>query len=295
MRETMRRVREKRIDLLWITIGTFLMAVATNLFYTPAHMVPGGFTGLAIILKHLTEKIMTGGIPVWLTNIVLNVPLILMSVKIRGFQFIRKTFFAALIFSLFLYIVPEYALISDDLFLVSMIGGVVMGAGLGFVFQGKATTGGTDTLAAILQYYLPHISVARIMPVLDGMIILLSAWIFGIPLTLYAVISVFLMGRVADRLTTGMRNANLFYIISDQYVQISQAIMDELDRGVTRLDATGMYTDQSRVVLMCAVSRKQTVMLRDIVADIDPDAFMILADAREIRGEGFLQYTKEEL
>ncbi len=295
MRETMKRVREKRSDLIWIIFGTFLMALSTNLFFTPANMVPGGFTGLAIILKHLTERVIRGGLPIWLANIILNVPLILMTVRIRGFRFIKKTLFAAVIFSAFLYLIPEYPMIPEDLFLVSVIGGALMGAGLGLVFQGKATTGGTDTLAALLQYFMPQFSVAKILPVLDGMIILLAAWIFGIPLTLYAVISVYIAGKVADQFTTGMRNANLYYIISDHHKEISRAIMEELDRGVTKIDGTGMYTNRDKAVLMCAVSKKQTVLLRDIVAETDPNAFMILVDAREIRGEGFLQYTKEEL
>ena len=275
--------------------GTFFMALATNLFFTPAEMVPGGFTGLAIIIRHLSLQVIPGGIPVWLGNIMLNIPLIIVAILVRGWQFMRRTFFASLMFSLWLYIIPEYRVIRQDLFLTAVCGGTVMGLGLGLVFLGKATTGGTDTLAALFQKLMPHLSVARILPVLDAAVVLLSVWIFGMEISLYAVLSVILGGYAADRVISGFRNAYLSYIISDHYQEIADEIMKELNRGVTQLSGTGMYTSSRRPVLFCGVSKKQIADLKEIVYTIDPDAFMILNESQEIRGEGFLQYNKEEL
>lgn len=285
---------ERRKDLLRIFAGTLLMAAATNLFYSPAEMIPGGFTGLAIIIRHLTLSVVKGGIPLWLTNIILNVPLILFSILLRGWKFMRRTFIAAVLFSIHLFWIPELSLASDDLLLTSVFGGVIMGVGLALVLNGKATTGGTDTLAALLQRLLPYLSVARILPFLDGAIIVFSAFIFGIPLTLYAIISVVLAGAVADEITSGIKNARMTYIISDNYDTIADRIMNEMQRGVTMLHGTGMYTGSKKPVLMCAVSKKEIVHLRELVSETDPDAFMILVNASEVRGEGFLPYAARE-
>ena len=291
----MKYLRESRQDYLWIIFGTLLMALATNLFYTPAQMVPGGFTGLAIIMQHVTQSVVPGGIPVWVNNIILNVPLILLAIRVRGWKFMRRTLLAASLFSLWLFVLPEYDMVQGDYLLTAVIGGAFMGAGLGYVFLGKATTGGTDTLAALFQKLLPHVSVAKILPYLDGVVILLSLWIFGLQVSLYAVITVVLCGRIADEVISGSKNAFLAYIISDQGDEIASRIMEEMERGVTRLSGTGMYTGSERTVLFCAVSKKQTALLKEIVWECDEKAFLVLNDAREVRGEGFLGYSSEEL
>ena len=294
---------EKRRDYLFILAGTFLMALSANLCFTPAKMVPGGFTGLAIIIKYATAPFMPGwapedfleGIPTWFSNILLNIPLILAAVRVRGWLFMRRTFAASVIFSLWLMILPESALMGEDLFLTTVVGGALMGAGLGLVFLGKATTGGTDTLGALLLKAFPHLSTAKLMQLLDAAVILLSVWIFGPRISMYAVISVVLTSRVADGMTSGFRNAYSAFIISDSYEQIAHVIMKNMNRGATQLQGRGMYTGKDRPVLLVAVSKKQAVFLRELVSEIDPDAFMILTDAQEIRGEGFLGYSAEEL
>ncbi|MEE1114905.1 MAG: YitT family protein [Eubacterium sp.] len=288
-------IRESKMDIIWIIAGTLLMAVSVNLFYTPAKMVPGGFSGLAILLKYVSGAWIEGGVPVWMWNFILNVPLILFAVLIRGWKFMSRTFLATVIFTVWLYIIPEYGLASDDLFLIAVIGGGIMGVGLGLVFLGNATTGGTDTVAAIITKLLPHLSIAKILPLLDAVIVLISAAIFGIRVSLYAVITVILSGMIADRIINGFRNAYTAYIISESADRIAETIMAELERGVTKLQGTGMYTKNDRPVLLCAISKKQTVLLKDIVYSIDPDAFVIMTDAQEIRGEGFLGLHRDEL
>ena len=286
--------RVRRSDGLWIVFGTALMALSMNLFFSPAGMVPGGFSGLTMLIQRVTAGLFPGGIPLWLGNILLNIPLILFSVRIRGWRFIRRTLLAALLFSVWLFVLPEHAVTGTDPFLTAVVGGSLLGAGTGMVFFGKATTGGTDTLAALIQHALPHLSAAKILPVLDGLIILLSIWVFGFRISMYAVISVVLAGRIADGLIGSFRNAYLAYVISERFETISRTIMEELGRGATLLSGTGMYTRSDRPVLLCAVSRKQAVLLKEIVYTHDPAAFVILMDAGEIRGEGFLRYSREE-
>lgn len=286
--------RERAGDYVRILLGTLLMAVSANFFYEPANMVPGGFTGLAIILRDVTGRVFHMELPLGLWNIVLNVPLILLSIRVRGWHFMRRTFLAALVFSFWLLLLPETDLVPGEFFLTAVIGGCLMGAGLGLVFLGKATTGGTDTLAALIQRLLPHLNAAQIFPVLDGAVILLSVWIFGMEISLYAVISVILSGRIADGIIAGSRNSCVAYIISEKSEEISAQILREMNRGVTMLEGTGKYTNSPRPVLFCAVSRKQAVVLRELVEEIDKSAFLILTDAHEVRGEGFLSYGREE-
>lgn len=282
-------------ELAWMSAGTLLMAAATNFFFAPAEMVPGGFTGLAIIIEHFSERFLSLRIPVWLGNIMLNVPLIIFAILVRGWRFMYRTLFAAMMFSGWLYVLPEYGAAGDDLVLTAVFGGVLMGAGLGAVLLGKGTTGGTDTIAALVQKLVPHFGVAKLTLVLDALVVLLSVWIFGLRVSLYAVIAVTLTGRVADGFVSGFRNAYFIYVISDEYQAIAAGLMQKLDRGVTMLRGTGMYSGSDRPVLMCAVSRRQFVAARDIVKECDPDAFLILTDAQEVRGEGFMPYAVDEL
>ena len=286
--------RERASDYVRILLGTLLMAASTNFFYGPARMVPGGFTGLAIILRDVGTKALHLSLPLGIWNVLLNVPMILLSIRVRGWHFMRRTFLAALAFSFWLLLVPELELVPGEYFLTSVAGGCLMGAGLGLVFLGKATTGGTDTLAALIQKMLPHLNTAQIFPVLDGAVILLSVWIFGMEISLYAVSSVILSGRIADGIIAGARNACVAYIISEKSEEISSQILQEMNRGVTMLEGTGKYTNSPRPVLFCAVSKKQAVVLRELVEEIDRNAFLILTDAHEVRGEGFLGYGHEE-
>ena len=278
-----------------MVVGTLLMAVGTNFFLEPVEMVPGGFTGLAIILQHLTSRAFPGGIPVWLGNILLNIPLILAAIKVRGWAFMRRTLAASILFSWWLFVVPTMDFANGNLFLIAVFGGAFMGVGLGLVFLGRATTGGTDTVAALLQKLMPQVSVARILPYLDGVVILLAMYFIGVEVSLYAVVTVVLCGRIADEIITGSKNACCAYIISDYYEEISHQIMTGMNRGVTRLSGTGMYTGSEKPVLFCAISLRETAALKDLVFDIDDRAFVIMSDAREVRGEGFMEYSREEL
>lgn len=289
------RLNERHRDILLIMIGTFLMGLSTNLFCTPENLVPGGFTGLAIIIRHVTMPLIEGGLPTWLANLILNVPLILATVRIRGWDFMKTTLLASVIFSVWLYVIPEYDLAQNDLVLASVFGGLLMGVGLGEVLLGRATTGGTDTLGALIQHAFPYIPVARATAVLDGAVIVLAVWIFGIHYSLYAIIAVILSGLVSEQITVGFRNASTAFIISDKDEEIAQEISRQLDRGATRIEATGVFTNEKRPILMCAVGKKQIVQLRQIVASVDKNAFMITMNTREVRGEGFLQYNKTEL
>lgn len=272
----------------WFTmlLGTAIMAVAIKMVFDPVNLVTGGVSGVGIIVKELS------GIPLWLTNTMLNIPLFLAAFFVKGWKFIRRTVVATVGLSFFLYVLPDINLGMDDIFLSALFGGVISGVGTGLVFMARSTTGGTDLLAAVLQHYMRHFSVAQIMQVLDGMVVLAGAWIFGLQFALYAIIAVFVVGKVTDGILEGMKFSKIAYIISDKSNEIAEAIMNELERGVTGLNGTGMYSGNAKNVLFCVVSKKEIVLVKDIVSKIDDNSFVIVTDAREVLGEGFIEYRQ---
>ncbi len=267
-----------------IIAGAFIMGFAIKNMYDPINLVTGGVSGIAIILKSVA------GIPLWLTNTVCNIPLFLAAWKIKGWQFIKRTLAATAALSFSLYIIPEMPFLMEDLFLTSLFGGVISGLGTGLVFLFQATTGGTDMLAALLQRKLRHYSIAQIMQVLDALVVIAGAAVFGIRYALYALIAIYAVAKVSDGFLEGLKFSKQAYIISDRYEDIAKAVMTRMDRGVTAVDATGMYSGQGKKMLFCVVSKKEIVVLREIVEEFDKKAFLIVADVREVFGEGFIEY-----
>lgn len=283
------KLRPAWVDYVLIMAGTSLMALAIKGIFDPVSLVTGGFSGIAIIVKNITEDIIGDGVPLWLTNLLLNIPLFVVAVKVKGWRYIAKTIFATIWLSVALWYMPERNLMPDDIFLASVFGGVISGLGIGMVLMANATTGGTDTMAAIIQHFIRHYSIAQIMQVLDGVIVLAGAWVFGINHALYAIICIYLVAKVSDGILEGLKFSKLAYIISEHYEEIAKQIMKELDRGATGLDAVGMYSGEQKKVLFCVVSKKEIVKVKDIVRRIDSNAFMIVSDVREVFGEGFIE------
>lgn len=276
-------------DILFMLIGTLMMAVSVNMVYDPLGMVTGGVTGVGIVIKHLTRGWMEGGIPVWLTNTICNVPLFLAAVVVLGKRFLGKTLFATVSMTVFLYLLPVTPLFSEDYLLASVFGGVLAGAGIGLVLAASATTGGTDMLCALIHKRLKHYSVPQLLIVVDGLIVLSGVAVFGINESLYAAIAIFITAKMSDGILEGLKFSKMAHIISDQAEEIAQDIMEQLDRGVTSLHATGMYSGKEKKVLLCAVSKKEIAGVLDIVHRHDRRAFVIVSDAKEIMGEGFIE------
>ncbi|MCI8958591.1 MAG: YitT family protein [Lachnospiraceae bacterium] len=268
-----------------IVAGSFIMGFAIKNMYDPMNLVTGGVSGAAIIVKSLT------GIPLWATNTVLNIPLFLAAWRLKGWNFIRRTLVATVSLSVSLYVIPEMPLVEGDLFLSAVFGGIVSGVGTGLVFLYQATTGGTDMLAALMQLKLRHYSIAQIMQFLDGAVVVAGASLFGIRHAFYAILAIYAVCKVSDGILDGMKFAKQAVVISDRSEEIAGQVMDRLERGVTAVDATGMYSGRTRKMLFCVVSRKELVILRDIVKRIDPRAFVIVDDVREVFGEGFIEET----
>ena len=277
------------LDYLLIIVGTGLMALAINSVFDATGLVTGGFSGIAILVKHWTGEIIDGGVPLWLTNITLNIPLFFLGWRIKGFSFVKKALVGEISLSTWLAIQPVWNIAGDDLLLAAVYGGVILGIGIGMVFLGQGTTGGTDMMAALIQKYMRHYSIAQIMQFIDGSIVIVGMYVFGVERALYAIIAVFLVTKVSDGIIEGLKFSKSVYIITDKPKEISQMVMHDLDRGITGISAKGMYSGEDKLMLFCVVGKKELVLLKEKIDEIDPSAFVIVGDAREVHGEGFIE------
>ena len=280
------------MEYLMIIVGTGLMSLAINSVFDASGMVTGGFSGVAIIIKAWTKGLVNGGIPLWVTNCVLNIPLFFIAWRVKGFSFIKKAILGEVSLSAWLAIQPVFHLAGDDLLLAALYGGVIQGMGIGLVFLGGGTTGGTDMMAAIIQKFLQHYSISQIMQIIDGAVVVIGMYVFGIHKALYAIIAVYLVTKVSDGLIEGLKFSKAVYIITEKPEEIARMIMEDLDRGATGINAKGMYSGQDKLMLFVVVNKKEIVMLKEKVDEIDPQAFVIVTDAREVYGEGFIEKNR---
>ena len=216
----------------------------------------------------------------------LNIPLFLFGIRMSR-DFLVKTIFGTLMNTFWIAVLPVLQLVPDDRMLSALFGGVLMGAGIGLVFIGNGTTGGTDMMAALIQRKLRHYSVAQVMQVLDGIIVIAGIFVFGIHASLYAIVAIYVTTKMTDALMEGMNYAKSAFIITAHPEQVADELMKELDRGASGIHIKGMYTGEERMMVFCVVGKKQIPQLKQIVGTIDPDAFVVVSDAREVLGEGF--------
>jgi len=280
-------------DYLLIIIGTGVLAAGIICLFDPVGLVTGGFSGLAIVVKSVSSMWWEGGIPLWFTNLALNIPVFIVAYFVKGKGFIGKTLLGTIMLSVWLYMIPAIDLAQEDYMIASIFGGVFCGFGIGLVIKTGATTGGTDMVAALIQVKLRHYSIVQILQVIDALVVLLGLFIFGIRPALYAIIGIVVSTKVSDIVVEGVNYSKAVYIITNQHEIVAKRILKELDRGVTGLQAKGMYTGTEKCVLYCVMSQKEVVNLKALVAECDPDAFVIVSDVREVLGEGFQEYSKE--
>ena len=276
------------MEYLLIIVGTALMATAITSCFDAAGLVTGGFSGIAILVKAGTKSLYGHGIPLWVTNRVLNIPVFLLAAKIKGVAFVKKALLGDLSLTVWLAVLPAWKL-SGDFLLVALYGGLLQGVGIGLVFLGGGTTGGTDLLAAIIQNFMRHYSIAQIMQFVDGAVVLVGMYVFGVERALYAIIAVYLVTKVSDGIIEGLKFSKSVYIITEKPDEVSRMVMEDLDRGITGISAKGMYSGQDKLMLFCVVGKKELVHLKEMIDEIDPNAFVIVGDAREVHGEGFLE------
>ena len=270
-------------NALYIIGGLFFANLAFIVFLIPNNIAAGGFTGIGQLVNSAT------GLPVGTVSLMLNVPLFLISMKNLGLRFGIRSLIATIAFSLLLDIIQPDILFQDHL-LAAVYGGLFSGLGFGLILRGNATTGGTDMLASLIHRLFPRIRVSWGIFIVDGLVIVASAFVYDMVSAMYALICIFLCNLVVDFVLEGPNASHSFFIISDKSEEIAKRIMSELERGVTGIDATGMYSGQKKQVLLCVVSRLETTRLRRIVFSTDSRAFLISSKSSETFGEGFKEH-----
>jgi uncharacterized membrane-anchored protein YitT (DUF2179 family) len=225
---------------------------------------------------------------------VLNAPLFLIAAKLKGLRFLKRTLYATVMLSFVMFLtnfipMPEFTQGGQglDMILTALFGGVLAGAGIGTVFACSSTTGGSDLLATIIHHKKKHMDVSKILLMIDYSVIALGFFAFGPINAMYALIAVFVSSRMITAIDEGLTFSRAAFIISDRSGEIADLLMTQLERGATALRGTGMYTRTEKDVLLCVVSKKEIVELKEIAAKCDPAAFVIVTDVREILGYGF--------
>lgn len=269
-----------------IVIGCFLGAAAYPMFLVPNSIAPGGLTGIATILNYLF------GAPVGVTSMLLNLPLFVVGYKAMGRVFVFRSLIATLLFSALIDLFPIPPLTSDVL-LGSVYGGILLGVGLGIIFRGGATTGGTDMVARMVHNRFPSVSVGFFLFLIDFCVILAAGFTMSANAALYALICIFVSARVLDLVLSGFGTAKACFIISDHSDTISKRIMEQMERGATLLESVGAYSGRKRHVVLCVVTGKEIVQLKRIVREEDAHAFLFITDTHETLGEGFSDLSKD--
>ena len=282
-----RDVASKVMDVMFMIIGTMFIAVAITVFFSPNQVVVGGFSGIAIIIKNLTNGLYDGGVPLSVTNLVLNVPLFVVAYFVLGKEYLGKTVFATVFLSVALEMSSFLPVFKGDLALIAIYGGIVDGIGLGFVLRAMASTGGVDLLATIIHRKIKYISISSIMFAINAVIISFGLFVFGAEKAMYAIISIFISSKCITAVLEGLSFSKMAFIISEESQKIAREIMKQHNRGVTALNGRGMYTGKSKDVLLCVFKQKDIIGIKEIVRNADPNAFIILTDIKEVMGEGF--------
>ncbi|KYG33727.1 YitT family protein [Alkalihalobacillus trypoxylicola] len=279
------RIRGKKWDFIYtyahILTGSAIVAISFNLFLLPNKIASGGVSGFSTIIKHVF------GFEPAFTQWSLNIPLFIMGILLLGgLKYGIKTLVGTLFLPFVVLITSGWSSGVADPLLGAIFGGIGVGLGLGIVFRANASTGGTDLAAQIVQKYT-GISIGAAVFIMDGLIVIASAFTFGLELALYALISLFVTGKTIDIVQMGVGYAKVALIISEHQDQVKDGILLEVDRGVTKLNGYGGYTNEKRDVLMCVVNQGEVTKLKQIVKSIDPKAFVVVTNATEVLGEGF--------
>jgi uncharacterized membrane-anchored protein YitT (DUF2179 family) len=281
-------------DAFWITLGILIAAWGLDAFLIPNKIAAGGVSGLATVIYYLMGNMGAPfTIPVGIQMALMNVVLLAIGIRARGWRYGAKTIYGAIGLSIavdvlalpiFKPLVPHLA--ANDPLLAALWGGALMGLGVGLVFRAGGNTGGTDIIAQLLTKKF-SIGIGQLMLAVDFLVLVAAGFVFGPTLALYGAVAVFVGGQTIDLVQEGLVTEKAAYIFSLKADAIGEAIINELGRGATALKSRGVYTGQDRDVILCVVSRRELEDLKAIVHAVDPEAFLVISDVHEVLGEGF--------
>lgn len=278
----MKKTTEVLKRYLVITFGCALAGFSLSCFLAPNYIIVGGVSGAATIINHVTS------IPIGLLIILINVPIFIWGVAKLGKSLGFSTLYATVMLSVFTDLTALFGTFTDDMFLGSVFGGILGGIGNGIVFYCNSTTGGIDIIANYIKSKRRHLQIGKIILVADLIIIMFAMFVYkNINIGLYSIISLWLTAYVIDMILEGFNFAKLALIISDKHDEIAKLINTKLNRGATFLNGQGAYTGQAKKVIMCTIKDKEIPMLKDIIKSVDKNSFVLIADAKEVLGNGF--------
>ena len=280
---------KRATDLIIIAFGGAVFALSVVLLLDPYNIVPGGITGLTLLIYELLPIL-----PLGMMIIILNIPLFAVSWRLLGHEFLLYSGFGTLISSLLIdlfgRLLPP---IETEPLLAAIFGGLLMGVGIGIIFMRGATTGGSVIIARLLKLPFPGMNIGRLMLIVDGLVAVAAGFVFGSANNmLYAIIAIYISSVAIDGILYGMNVERMAFIISDYIPEIIAVISEKLGRGATILHGEGSYSGEERKIILCAIKRQQITTLKSIVKETDPKAFLILTEANEVLGEGFADYDR---
>lgn len=268
------------MEYAFVLLGSAIVAISFNVFLLPNRVASGGVSGISTILDAVV-----GWEPAYV-QWAFNIPLFIAGVILLGRQFGAKTLAGTIFLPFVVFLTNDWEAWTSDPLLASLFGGIGVGLGLGIVFRGKASTGGTDLAAQIINKYT-GLSLGTCVALIDGLIVLSAAIVFNIEQGLYALIGLYVTSKTIDLVQVGFGRSKMALIITEKQDEVREGILNKIDRGVTKLSAYGGYTDHERPVLLCVVDQTEFTKLKQLVKTIDPSAFIIVTDAAEVLGEGF--------
>ena len=279
------------LNFIFIIVGIFMMGLAFNSFFYANNIAPGGFGGIAASISDLFIKLKWFYISPTILYLILNSFLIVFAFKALGKKYFIYSLLGIGLYSLSIEFI-KIDLGINDMFLASIFGAVLMGVGTGLVVCGGASTGGGEMLGKILNYYNGEISIGKAIIFVDIIVLILNFATFGVVNSLYTLLAIFLCGKITDFTIEGGKGTKAYYIISDKYEEISDAIVTKLYRGATKIEGTGVFSKNEKNILLCLVNKYEARDLKDIVFKIDENAFLFSTSVVEAYGNGFTKKVK---
>lgn len=269
------------IDIIYTIIGSIIVGISYNLFLLPGSIAAGGISGLSTILNHLY-----GTSPAFI-QFIFNVPIFILGWFTLGRSFSLKTVIATFIVPFTIYLTAGLTKVgSNDAFLASLYGGIVLGIGLGLVYRGNGSTGGTATLAQIVKKYT-GLSSGFCQLIVDAFVVVLSAFVFNFELALYALISIYVTSKVIDIVQLHAGDNKMVFIITTKEQEIINLIHEHVERGVTSVNAFGGYNREGKSLLFSVMEQKEAIYFKQIITREEPDSFVIFINTSDIIGRGF--------
>ena len=279
------------LDIIKTAIGCALFALGFDLFLMPGGMNAGGLSGLAMVFVHLTRFGSVGVI-----TALLNIPLFILAGMKIGKKFFLGSFLGMAFSSVFIDLFALFPVPDVEPLIGALYGGLICGAGLGFVFAAGVSTGGSDIIVRLLKLRYRHIPIGMISMVFDACVAILTGIVFrDVNSALYTGIAIFISGKIIDAVVYSFDYSKVALIVTKEYEQVAQVISDKLERGATFLHGEGTYSRKATKVVLTAVKKQQIAELKELVVDIDPDAFIIVQEAHQVLGDGFIRYSKDSL